>query len=98
MYNDDDDLSFEEQLQLTESQIRRRHQQRIFMRRNAELLQQELELEAELLEENPELNQVIHELNTLEIQTGQQGLKDAIQGESSPKHRNVWDSFFPGLK
>ncbi|WGV29213.1 hypothetical protein [Halotia branconii] len=96
MYNDYDGLSFNQHLQLTEEQIRRRHQQRMFMRRNAELLQQELEIEAELLEENPELAQVIHELNTLEIQAGQQGLRGAVQGKSSPKSRSLWSGFFPG--
>ncbi|MEA5507670.1 hypothetical protein VB735_32205 [Halotia wernerae UHCC 0503] len=98
MYNDYDNLSFDEQLQLSEEQIRRRHQQRMFMQRNAELLQQELELEAELLEENPEFAQVIHQLNLLETQAGQQGVKDVIQGDSSPKSRNMWGGFFPGLK
>ncbi|WP_277883415.1 hypothetical protein [Nostoc flagelliforme] len=43
------------------------------MRRNTQLLQQELELEAELLKENPELAQVIHSLNMQEIQSNQQG-------------------------
>jgi hypothetical protein len=50
MYNESDDLSFEEQLHLTEEEIIRRHNQQMFWRRNAQLLQQELELEAELLE------------------------------------------------
>ena len=56
MYNDEyDNLSFEEQLCLTESLIRQRHNQQMFLRRNAQLLQQELSFEAELLEDNPEL-------------------------------------------
>ncbi|MEA5606225.1 hypothetical protein [Nostoc sp. UHCC 0252] len=97
MYSDYDDLNFEERLQLTESEIRRRHQQRMFLRRNAQLLQQELELEAELLEENPELAQVIHSLNMQEIQSQQQGLFGVMQGDSNPKGQSVWNKFFPGL-
>jgi hypothetical protein len=77
MYNEYDNLSFEEQLHLTESLIRRRHNQQMFLRRNAQLLQQELELEAELLEENPELAQTIHSLNMQEIQSNQRGLQNA---------------------
>ncbi|BBD62796.1 hypothetical protein NIES2109_56460 (plasmid) [Nostoc sp. HK-01] len=60
-----DGLNFEDELLLSEEQIRRRHNQRRFLRRNAQLLQQELELEDELLESNPELAQMIHDLNVL---------------------------------
>jgi hypothetical protein len=98
MYSDYDDLNFEERLQLTESEIRRRHQQRMFLRRNAQLLQQELELEAELLEENPELAQVIYSLNMREIQSNQQGLQNVLGSkESASKEQSVWSKFFPGL-
>lgn len=98
MYNDYDDLNFEERLQLTESEIRRRHQQRMFLRRNAQLLQQELELEAELLEENPELAQVIYSLNMREIQSNQQGLQNVLGSkESASKEQSFWSKFFPGL-
>ncbi|MBW4458506.1 MAG: hypothetical protein KME55_41355 [Nostoc indistinguendum CM1-VF10] len=98
MYNDYDDLNFEERLQLTESGIRRRHQQRMFLRRNAQLLQQELELEAELLEENPELAKTIHTLNMREIQSNQRGLQNVLGSEESPsKEQSVWSKFFPGL-
>jgi len=99
MYNDEyDNLSFEEQLHLTESLIRQRHNQQMFLRRNAQLLQQELELEAELLEENPELAQVIHSLNMREIQSDQQGLENVLGSEESPsKEQSVWSKFFPGL-
>ncbi|MEH1793583.1 hypothetical protein [Nostoc sp.] len=85
MYNEYDDLSFEEQLHLTESQIIQRHNQHIFLRRNAQLLQQELNFEAELLEDNPELAQTIHALNMQEIQAQQQGSFGVIQGDSTPK-------------
>ncbi|WP_041566661.1 hypothetical protein [Nostoc punctiforme] len=37
MYNQYDDLSFSEQLHLTEEEIRRRHNQQMFLRRNAQL-------------------------------------------------------------
>ncbi|MBW4430049.1 MAG: hypothetical protein KME50_38350 [Nostoc desertorum CM1-VF14] len=95
MYNDEyDNLSFEEQLHLTEEQIRRRHNQQMFLRRNAQLLQQELELEAELLEENPELAQAVHAFNMHEILVQQQG---SIQGDSTSKGQSVWSKFFPGL-
>ncbi|AUB44911.1 hypothetical protein COO91_11164 (plasmid) [Nostoc flagelliforme CCNUN1] len=98
MYNDEyDNLSFEEQLHLTEDEMRRRHNQQMFLRRNAQLLQQEMELEAELLEENPELAQTIHALNMQEIQAQQQGLFGVMQGDSTPKRQSVWSKFFPGL-
>ncbi|MBD2513336.1 hypothetical protein H6G91_40375 [Nostoc muscorum FACHB-395] len=98
MYSDYDDLNFEERLQLTESEIRRRHQQRMFLHRNAHLLQQELELEAELLEENPELAQTIHTLNIQEIQSNQRGLENILGSEESvSKEQSVWSKFFPGL-
>ncbi|NEU84240.1 hypothetical protein [Nostoc sp. UIC 10630] len=99
MYNDEyDNLSFEEQLHLTESLIRQRHNQQMFLRRNAQLLQQELELEAKLLEENPELAQVIHSLNMREIQSNQRGLENVLGSEESPsKEQSVWSKFFPGL-
>lgn len=97
MYSDYDELNFEAHLQLTESEIRRRHQQRMFLSRNAQLLQQELELEAQLLEENPELAQTIHDFNVQEIQAQQQGLRGSLQGESDPKTQSLWSKFFPGL-
>lgn len=97
MYNEYDNLSFEEQLHLTESLIRKRHNQQMFLRRNAQLLQQELSFEAELLEENPELAQTIHSFNIQEIQSQQQGLSGVIQGDSTPKVQSVWNKFFPGL-
>lgn len=71
--------------------------QQIFWRRNAQLLQQELELEAELLEENPELGEAIHHLNLQDILAQQQGLKGVMQGDSTPKSQNIWSKFFPGL-
>ncbi|NEU83470.1 hypothetical protein [Nostoc sp. UIC 10630] len=98
MYSDYENFNFEEGLQLTESEIRRRHQQRMFLRRNAQLLQQELELEAELLEENSELAQVIHSLNMQEIQSNQRGLENVLGSEESvSKEQSVWSKFFPGL-
>ncbi len=98
MYNEYDNLSFEEQLHLTEEEIRRRHNQQMFLRRNAQLLQQELELEAELLEENPELAQTIHTLNMQEVQSNQRGLENVLGSEESPsKEQSVWSKFFPGL-
>ncbi|WP_375514415.1 hypothetical protein [uncultured Nostoc sp.] len=98
MYNEYDDLSFEEQLHLTEEEIIRRHNQQMFLRRNAQLLQQELSLEAELLEENPELAQTIHSLNMREIQSNQRGLQNVFgSDESAPKEQNIWSKFFPGL-
>lgn len=98
MYNESEDLSFEEQLHLSESQIRLWHKQRMFLRRNAQLLQQELEMEAELLAENPELAQSIHSLNMREIQSHQRGLQNVLDVESSvPKLQSIWSKFFPGL-
>ncbi|QLE45220.1 hypothetical protein FD723_33400 (plasmid) [Nostoc sp. C052] len=98
MYNEYDNLSCEEQLHLTESLIRQRHNQQMFLRRNAQLLQQELELEAELLEENPELAQVIHSLNMQEIQSNQQGLENVLGSkELTSKEQSVWSKFLPGL-
>ncbi|MBE8969095.1 hypothetical protein IQ277_23585 [Nostocales cyanobacterium LEGE 12452] len=97
MYNEYDNLSFEEQLHLTESLIRQRHNQQMFLRRNAQLLQQELSFEAELLEDNPELAQTIHSFNMQEIQAQQQGLFGVVQGDSPPKGQSVWSKFFPGL-
>ncbi|MEH2460265.1 hypothetical protein [Nostoc sp.] len=97
MYNEYDGLSFEEQLQLSESQIIRRHRQQMLLRRNAQMLQQELEFEDELLADNPELAQAIHSLNMQEIQAQQQGLFGVMQGDSIPKGQSVWSKFFPGL-
>lgn len=97
MYNEYDNLSFEEQLHLTESQIIQRHNQQMFLRRNAQLLQQELSFEAELLEENPELTQTIHSFNMQDIQAQQQGLFGVLQGDSTPKEQSIWSKFFPGL-
>ncbi|MHC5739828.1 hypothetical protein [Nostoc sp.] len=99
MYNSEyDDLSFEEQLHLTEEKMRRRHNQQMFLRRNAQLLQQELSFEAELLEDNPELAQVIHSLNMQEIQSNQRGLENVLGlEESASKKQSVWSKFFPGL-
>jgi hypothetical protein len=98
MYNESDNLSFEEQLHLTESLIRQRHNQQMFLRRNAQLLQQELELEAELLSENPELAQIIHSFNMQEIQSNQQGLQSVLGAEeSASKGQSVWSKFLPGL-
>ncbi|MDZ8140107.1 MAG: hypothetical protein RM049_33265 [Nostoc sp. DedQUE04] len=98
MYSDYDNFNFEERLQLTESEIRRRHQQRMFLCRNAQLLQQELELEAELLEDNPELAQTIHALNMQEIQSNQRGLENVLGSEElASKEQSVWSKFFPGL-
>ncbi|MBD2730629.1 hypothetical protein H6G96_31010 [Nostoc sp. FACHB-892] len=99
MYNDEyDNLSFEEQLHRTESLIRQRHNQQMFLRRNAQLLQQELSFEAELLEDNPELAQVIHSLNMQEIQNNQRGLENVLGSqESASKEQSAWSKFFPGL-
>ncbi|MHC5771914.1 MAG: hypothetical protein ACYTXI_41625 [Nostoc sp.] len=99
MYNSEyDDLSFEEQLHLTESLIRQRHNQQMFLRRNAQLLQKELSFEAELLEDNPELAQTIHALNMQEIQSNQQGLQNVLGSEElASKEQSVWSKFFPGL-
>ena len=97
MYNEYDDLSFSEQLQLSESLIIRRHNQQMFLRRNAQLLQQELEFEDELLADNPELAQTVHSLNIHEILAQQQGSRSVMQGDSNPKGKSVWSRFFPGL-
>ncbi|MBD2536208.1 hypothetical protein H6G97_45685 [Nostoc flagelliforme FACHB-838] len=99
MYNGEyDNLSFEEQLYLTEEEMRRRHNQQMFLRRNAQLLQQELKLEAELLAENPELAQVIHSLNMQEIQSNQQGVQNVLGLEElASKEQSIWSKFFPGL-
>ena len=98
MYNGEyDNLSFEEQLHLTEEEMRRRHNQQMFLRRNAQLLQQELSFEAELLEDNPELAQTIHSFNMQEIQAQQQGLFGVMQGDATAKGQSVWSKFFPGL-
>ncbi len=98
MYNEYDDLSFEEQLHLTESLIRQRHNQQMFLRRNAQLLQQELSFEAELLEDNPEFAQTIHAFNMQEIQSNQQGLENILGSEESvQKEQSIWSKFFPGL-
>ncbi|MBD2512733.1 hypothetical protein H6G91_37060 [Nostoc muscorum FACHB-395] len=99
MYNDEyDNLSFEEQLHLTEEEMRRRHNQQMFLRRNAQLLQQELSFEAELLEDNPELAQTIHSFNMEEIQSNQRGLQSVLGAEGlGTKEQSVWSKFFPGL-
>ncbi|MBD2535113.1 hypothetical protein H6G97_39170 [Nostoc flagelliforme FACHB-838] len=83
---------------LTESLIRQRHNQQMFLRRNTQLLQQELELEAELLAENPELAQVIDSLNMQEIQSNQQGVQNVLGLEElASKEQSIWSKFFPGL-
>ncbi|MCC5640276.1 hypothetical protein LC593_31475 [Nostoc sp. CHAB 5844] len=95
MYNDD--LSFEEELQMLEEQVRRRHNHRRFLRRNAQLLQQELDLEDELISENPELTQMVHDLNTLLTQGFHQGFGSVEEGDNNTRKENVWNNFFPGL-
>ncbi|MBN3958671.1 hypothetical protein [Nostoc sp. NMS8] len=98
MYNQYDDLSFSEQLHLTEEEIRRRHNQQMFLRRNAQMLQQELELEDELLTENPELAQAVHAFNMQEIQSNQRGVQNVLGSqESASKEQSVWSKFFLGL-
>ncbi|MCC5633798.1 hypothetical protein LC613_40995 [Nostoc sphaeroides CHAB 2801] len=98
MYNEYDNLSFEEQLHLTESLVRQRHNQQMFLRRNAQLLQQELSFEAELLEDNPELAQTIHSFNMQEIQSNQRGLENVLDSEElASKEQSIWSKFFPGL-
>ncbi|MBD2682955.1 MULTISPECIES: hypothetical protein [Nostoc] len=92
-----DDLNFEEELPLTEEQIRRRHNQRRFSHRNAQLLQQELELEDELISENPEFALMIHKINTLETQAGHQGFESVFETGSEGKKASVWGRLFPGL-
>ncbi|MCC5666982.1 hypothetical protein LC653_24595 [Nostoc sp. CHAB 5784] len=53
-----------------------------------------MELEAELLEENPELAQTIHALNMREIQSNQRGLENVLGSEeSASKEQSIW-SFF----
>ncbi len=70
----------------------------MFLRRNAQLLQQELSFEAELLEDNPELAQTIHALNMQEIQSNQQGLENVLSSqESTSKEQSIWSKFFLGL-
>lgn len=91
------DLSFEEELLFAEEQIRRRHRQRMLLRRNTQLLQQELELEDELLESNPELAQIVHDINLLETQAHHQGFGSIFDGDTNAKKSNVWNKFFPGL-
>jgi len=98
MYNEYENLSLDEQLHLSESLIIRRHNQQMYLRRNAQLLQQELSLEAELVEDNPELAQAIHSLNLQEIQAQKQGLKGVMQGDSTPKSQSIWSKLFPGLR
>ena len=57
-----------------------------------------MELEAELLEDNPELAQTIHSLNMQEIQSNQRGLQNVLGAEElGAKEQNVWSKFFPGL-
>lgn len=66
----------------------------MFLRRNTQLLQQELSFEAELLEENPELAQTIHSFNMQEIQSNQQGLENVLGlEESASKKQSVGVSF-----
>ncbi|MBE8991926.1 hypothetical protein [Nostoc sp. LEGE 12450] len=68
------------------------------MCRNAQLLQQELSFEAELLGDNPELAQVIHSFNMQEIQSNQQKPQNVLCLEdSASKEQSVWSNFLPGL-
>jgi len=92
-----DDLNFEEELLLTEEQIRRQHNQRRFLRRNAQLLQQELDLEDELISENPELAQMVHDINTLETQAHRQGFSSVFEVAHQGRKGSVWRRLFPGL-
>ncbi|MDM9580247.1 hypothetical protein [Nostoc sp. GT001] len=69
----------------------------MFLHRNAQMLQQELDLEDELLAENPELAQAVHAFNMQEILAQQQGSFDVMQGDSTSKGQSVWSKFFPGL-
>ncbi|MBD2496721.1 hypothetical protein [Nostoc sp. FACHB-280] len=93
----DDDVNFEEELLLSEAEIRRRHNQRRLLRRNAQLLQQELELEDELIRENPEFAQMIHDLNVLESQAGHRGFGSVFETGGESQKKSVWGRLFPGL-
>ncbi|MBD2518132.1 hypothetical protein H6G93_24770 [Nostoc sp. FACHB-973] len=92
-----DDLNFEEELLLTEEQIRRRHKKRRFLCRNAQLLQQELDLEDQLISENPKLAQMVHDINTLETQAHRQGLSSVFEVADEGRKGFVWRRLFPGL-
>lgn len=69
----------------------------MLLRRNAQLLRHLLDLEDELLADNPELAQAVHAFNSQEIQAQQQGSSGVMQGDSTSKEQSVWSRFFPGL-
>lgn len=79
-----------------ESHIRRRALNQSIARRYAQMVEDELQLEQELLEQYPELASAVHALNMQEIAVRQQGVASAIGNEQGRSHRKGI-KLFPGL-
>jgi hypothetical protein len=82
-----------------EAIIRRQHSRRRYQRSQVELLQQELELEDELLTQNPEMAGFIYQLNSAESARQQQGFSEEMQPDLKSQRRSRFMSrLFPGIE
>lgn len=77
--------------------IRRQHAKRRFLRTQAHLLQEELELEDELLNENPEMAGLIHQINSAEIAAHQQGIQSQYSSLQRERRTRFLGRLFPGI-
>lgn len=91
MYSD-----FSDRLDQQEAYIRHYHNQQRQLRTHAELLQQELDLEDQILAENPEMADSIHQLNTAEISAQQQGMQQSFKFTGNTG-RGLIGRIFPGI-
>lgn len=92
---------FMEELSMDDSEwellIRRQHAQRRFLKTQAQMLRQELELEDELLNENPEIAGFIHQLNSAELAAHQQGIQSQYSNLQQERRTRFLSRLFPGI-
>lgn len=79
-----------------EACIRRKANMQSNALRYAQLVEQEIDLEQQLLEEYPELTPFVHALNTQEIAASTQGVTSKMGGEQK-KMNGKRINLFPGL-
>jgi hypothetical protein len=82
-----------------EAHIRRQHALFRYQRSQAQLLNQELDLEEQLLNEYPEMAGFIHQLNTAETSRKQRGFSDEMQPDLKATRRTKFiNRLFPGIE
>jgi hypothetical protein len=77
--------------------IRRQHAHKRFLRTQAQMLRQELDLEDELLEQYPEMAGFIHQLNTAEIAAQQKGVEAQYSELQQGRITRFINRLFPGI-